>query len=254
MNSQTNEDHYRGGMGQWYDRLLESETKDIEFYKNVAVENGGKVLELACGTGRLLVPIRRSGVDIEGLDISADMLSICRQKLEAENLTATLHKQDMLSFDTGQQYQTIIISGGSFQLIEEINDAMALLKRICDHLHPGGQFVVDICCPWDQIRLNQDGQWRIRRTARNEHQEELWCHECSYFDLEEQIQSVRNKYEFYQNDRLVNTFCGKMKLRWYGKHEFTLMLRQAGFNTVRTQAATIIEQDGEALVYFAGRA
>ena len=253
MNKQANKGHYRGGMGQWYDRLLESETRDIAFYKNVAVENGGKVLELACGTGRLLVPIRRSGVDIEGLDVSADMLSICRQKLEAENLIATLYEQDMLSFDTGQQYDTIFISGGSFQLIEEISDAVAFLRRIHDHLNPGGQFVVDICCPWDQIRQNQDGQWRIRRTAKNEHQEELRCYECSYFDLEEQIQSDKNKYEFYQNDLLVNTFYAEMKLRWYGKHEFTLMLKEAGFSKVRSQAATIIEQDGESLVYFAGK-
>jgi SAM-dependent methyltransferase len=251
VNEHTKEDHYRGSIAQWYDKLLETEARDIAFYKSVAVDNGGKVLELACGTGRLLVPIRRAGVDIEGLDISADMLSLCRQKLEAENLTATLYEQDMLSFDTGQQYKTIFISGGSFQLIEKISDAMALLKMIHSHLHPKGQLVLDICSPWNLIRLNQDGQWRIRRTAKNEHQEELRCHECLYFDLVEQIQSSKNKYELYRKDRLVDTFCGEMNLRWYGKHEFTLMLKQAGFSKVRTQTATIIEQDGEALVFFA---
>jgi SAM-dependent methyltransferase len=253
VNEQTNEGHYRGGMAQWYDRLLERETKDIEFYRSVAIENGGKVLELACGTGRLLVPIRKAGVGIEGLDISADMLSICREKLEAENLTATLYEQDMLSFDTGQHYSTIFISGGSFQLIEEIGDAKALLRRIHDHLPPKGRLVLDICCPWEQIRQNQEGQWRIRRTARNEDQEELWCHECSYFDLENQVQSTRNKYELYRNNRLVDTFCGEMKLRWYGKHELTMMLQEAGFTSIRVQSAVIIERDGRALVYFAGR-
>jgi hypothetical protein len=51
----------------------------------------------------------------------------------------------------------------------------------------------------------------------------------------------------------VNTFYADSNLRWYGKHEFTLMLKEAGFSTVRTEAVTIIEQDGEALVYFADR-
>jgi SAM-dependent methyltransferase len=253
VNNQANEKHYGDGMGQWYDRMLASETKDIEFYTNVALESGGRVLELACGTGRLLVPIRQAGVDIEGLDLSADMLSVCRDKLEAGSLTATLYEQDMLTFDTGQQYQTIFISGGTFQLIEKISDATALLRRIHDHLTPGGQFVVDICCPWDKIRQNQDSQWQIRRTAKNERGEELRCYERSYFDLEEQIQNDENKYEFYRNGNLANTFHADVKLRWYGKHEFTLMLKQAGFGEVSTRAATIIEQDGESLVYFAGK-
>jgi hypothetical protein len=132
-----------------------------------------------------------------------------------------------------------------------LGEAITTLKKICAHLYPGGRLVLDIFCPWDQIRLNQDGQWQIRRTARNENQEELWCYECSNFDLEEQIQRMRTKYEFYKHNQLVNTSCGKMNLRWYGKHEFILMLEKAGFGRIRTEAATIIERDGEALVYHA---
>jgi len=251
MDNQSRKKHYRGSISEWYDRLLESETNDIEFYKRIAVETGGKVLELACGTGRLLVPIRQQGVDIEGLDISADMLDMCRQKLAAQKLTAPLYEQDMTSFDIGQRYQTIFISGGSFQLIEDLDEALATLKRICAHLHPGGRLVLDIFCPWDQIRRGQEGQWQIRRRATNTNQDELWCYECSHFDLEEQMQRMRTKYELYKHNQLVHTSCGEMNLRWYGKHEFILMLEKAGFGKIRTEAATIIERDGEALVYHA---
>lgn len=253
MKEESNAFHYRGFIATWYDRLLESETNDIEFYTKIAAESGGKVLELACGTGRLLLPIRRLGVDIEGLDVSPDMLAICRQKLASENLTARLYEQNMVDFDTGRHYRTIFISGGSFQLIEETSDAMKTLKKIHDHLQPGGRLVLDIFCPWDQLRLNQDGQWRIRRMAANEDQEELWCYDCSYFDLENQVQQVRSKYELYRKRRLVDMFSGGMKLRWYGKHEFILMLEKAGFGCIEAETANIIARDGDAIVYRAGK-
>lgn len=135
-------------------------------------------------------------------------------------------------------------------MIEDIEKVMAALERIHAHLQPGGEFVLDIFCPWEQIKLNQEGQWKVRRTARHQ-DEELWCYECSYFDLQEQVQRMRTKYELYRHNRLAGTSCGEMNLRWYGKHEFTLMLENAGFTSVRVEAATIISRDGEALVYYA---
>ncbi len=253
MNSPHKEVHYGSLIAKWYDRILASETNDITFYKRIAAASDGKVLEVACGTGRLLVPIREAGVDIEGLDISPDMLAVCREKLLSKDLTSPLYEQDMVDFETGQLYRTIFISGGSFQLIEDIGKAMAALKRMHAHLLPDGELVLDIFCPWEEIKQNQEGQWKIRRTARYE-DEELWCYECSYFDLREQVQRMRTKYELYRDNRLLGTSCGEMILRWYGKHEFTLMLQKAGYMEVRTEPATIITRDGEALVYYARKA
>jgi SAM-dependent methyltransferase len=134
------------------------------------------------------------GVDIEGVDVSPDMLAQCRRKLAHENLTAPLYEQDMVDFDTGRKYNTIFISGGSFQLLDELDNALGALKKIHEHLQPGGQLVLDIFCPWDPIRMNHEGQWLIRRTAKNEKQEELWCYDCSSFDVEEVVQTTRNRY------------------------------------------------------------
>jgi ubiquinone/menaquinone biosynthesis C-methylase UbiE len=252
MKNPAKEVQYGSLMAKWYDRILESETNDIEFYKSIAAASDGRVLEIACGTGRLLVPIRELGVDIEGLDISPDMLAVCREKLLSKNLTSQLYEHDMVDLDTGELYRIIFISGGTLQLIEDIGKAMAALKKMHAHLQPGGELVMDIFCPWEQIKQNQEGQWKVRRTARHQ-DEELWCYECSYFDLREQIQRMRTKYELYKDNRLLGTSCGEMNLRWYGKHEFKLMLEKAGFSRVRMEAVTIISRDGEGLVYYADK-
>ena len=63
MNSPAKEVHYGSLIAKWYDRILESETTDIEFYKSIATASDGKVLEIACGTGRLLLPISINQID-----------------------------------------------------------------------------------------------------------------------------------------------------------------------------------------------
>ena len=72
-----NSKHYSGIIAEWYDRLLEKESGDINYYKKIVQKANGPVLELACGTGRHIMDALKNGVDIDGLDSSTDMLSIC---------------------------------------------------------------------------------------------------------------------------------------------------------------------------------
>ena len=100
QNKSLGRSHYWGLLAKWYDKLLEEEKGDIQFYRDLVLRCKGKVLELACGTGRLLVPYREEGAEIEGLDISKDMLAICREKLQEKNLTAELYEQDFIDFSS----------------------------------------------------------------------------------------------------------------------------------------------------------
>ena len=68
--------HYQGRIAEWYDDWLGDSGKDIDFYADYFTGFAGKVLELACGTGRILLPIAQSSVQIDGLDSSAEMLAI----------------------------------------------------------------------------------------------------------------------------------------------------------------------------------
>lgn len=242
--------HYRGLLAQWYDNILENETKDIEFYKNILVGSKGKVLELACGTGRLLVPFCQLGVDIEGLDISSDMLSICRKKLAEHNLSVALYEQDLAKFNTGKQYKIIFISGGSFQLLDDIAAAMSSLNHIYAHLQAGGQLILDLFHLWSEVQSNQDVLWRLGRTAKNKKGEKFCCYERTELDPMNQIQRGRYKYELYRNGVLVKTIMDNLNLRWYGRQEFKLMLEKCGFTNIQIETHTIMSTHGESMVYY----
>jgi ubiquinone/menaquinone biosynthesis C-methylase UbiE len=251
MSKQSSKNHYRGLAAQWYDTLLGKEKKDIEFYKKIVLTSKGKVLELACGTGRLLVPYRNMGADIEGLDISSEMLAICREKLKQHNLTASLYEQDLTRFKTDKQYAAIFIAGGSFQLIDNFEKAMTSLQLIYHHLQSDGFFVLDLFSPWFQFKANTEGQWQLGRTASNEKGEKLLCHSCSEIDIPNQLIKSHFKYELFREDRLIETMLDKFDMRWYGKEEFRLMLEKAGFESITLERRNLITTHEESIVYFA---
>ena len=83
--------------------------RDVQFYVDEATNVRGSVLEVGCGTGRILLPIARSGRTVEGLDASPEMLDRCRTKLREEpdgvQRRVTLHQGDARSFDIGRQFE-----------------------------------------------------------------------------------------------------------------------------------------------------
>ena len=81
------------------------EDPDFRFYSTLCRDTDGPILELACGTGRLLVPILRDGADIEGLDVSRPMIAALKERLRIQGLRTQLHQQPMESFRTGRSYQ-----------------------------------------------------------------------------------------------------------------------------------------------------
>ena len=124
---------------------------DIAFYVAAAEEFGGPVLELGCGTGRVLLPTARAGLSIVGLDRSAAMLDICRGKLageaEAVRQRATLLAGDMRSFDLGRRFALVTIPFRPFQHLLTVADQLACLDCIRQHLAPGGTLVFDVFNP-----------------------------------------------------------------------------------------------------------
>lgn len=124
---------------------------DIGFYVQAAREYGGPVLELGCGTGRILVPTARVGVDIAGPDASERMLAVCRASLDAEppevRRRAGLHHGDIRGFDLGRRFRLITLPLRPFQYLLTVEEQLACLSAIRRHLEPDGRLVFDLLNP-----------------------------------------------------------------------------------------------------------
>jgi SAM-dependent methyltransferase len=113
----------------------------IAFYAALAQETGGPVLEIACGTGRVSVPIARLGLAVTGVDIVPGMLALARSK--AAGLPARWVEGDARTFDLGEQFRLIFVTGNAFQAFLTRADQEALLERVRAHLHDEGLFAFE---------------------------------------------------------------------------------------------------------------
>jgi len=132
---------------------------DVDFYVDEARRSGGPVLELGCGTGRVLIPIARAGVDIAGLDASAAMLDRCRERMAGESggvrSRVTLVKGDMRAFHLGRRFPLVMIPFRPFQHLLPIDDQLACLRCVHDHLDQGGRLILDLFNPSIDLLANR---------------------------------------------------------------------------------------------------
>jgi SAM-dependent methyltransferase len=121
---------------------------DVKFYLDLARSAGGKVLELGCGTGRILIPTAAAGCEIVGLDISAHMLARCRKNLRKQprevRSRVRLVRANMSRFDLKETFRLVTVPFRPFQHLISVEEQLACLRCVRRHLAADGKFVLDL--------------------------------------------------------------------------------------------------------------
>src|SRR5215211_699753 len=137
-------------MARWWAEFNVS-GPEIEYFRTF-VENGGEpALDAGCGTGRLLLPYLRAGLDVDGCDVSPDMIALCREAAAREGLSTNLYVQALHELDLPRRYRTIVVCGAFGLGSDRDRDAEAL-RRLYDYLDPGGTLVLDNEVPYASPR------------------------------------------------------------------------------------------------------
>src|SRR5215211_1920621 len=136
---------------------------NVGFYLDLAAAARRPVLELACGTGSMLLPIAAQGIACAGVDLSSDMLAEARAKFEAEALSAPFHVGDMASFDLGRRFGLIFIASNSLLHMHAADDIVRCFQSVRGHLDHGGRFAFDVFNPSVQMLAGADGTRREMR-------------------------------------------------------------------------------------------
>jgi SAM-dependent methyltransferase len=131
-----------------YDLMAPRDQVLERFYIEVACERGGSVLDLACGTGRLTVPLAQAGLRVTGGDISVDMLRRARHRAEAQAISIDLVQLDMRDFDLGRRtFDTIIVAINSVMHLHNLDDFRSFFRSVARHLSQEGRLVFDAFVP-----------------------------------------------------------------------------------------------------------
>jgi SAM-dependent methyltransferase len=207
--------------------VIRDPSGDREHYAHLAHETGGPVLELGCGTGRVLLPIAAEGIACVGLDLSPAMLDVLRSKHPPSNLEIV--QGSMTDFDLGAgRFRLIFSAFRAFQHRCTVEEQIAALACVRRHLAPGGVFAFDVFAP-NLARLAlaeeaeqgdarvQDGDVEIRRYATIRR------------DPVTQVMRVRFRHERWRDDALVSEELSEVNMRWFHRFELEHLLARAGF-------------------------
>lgn len=136
--------------GSFYDQYEEGaigkfkhSSEDVPFLTKLALEYGTQILELACGTGRIAIPLANQGINVVGIDSSDSMLSAARKKSSKVKWL----KSDMRDFSIEDKFDLVIIAYNSFLHLLTIEDAESCLLCVKRHLKPNGRLILDVVNP-----------------------------------------------------------------------------------------------------------
>ena len=217
-------DLFRGDTSTWEDRF---------FFLDVVKKYGGPVLDVGCGTGRILLDFMQQDIDIDGVDNSPEMLALLKQKAERLNLNPTVYQQEMDKLDLPRKYQTVLVPSSSFQLLLDRALPSVTIKRFYEHLLPAGVLAIPFMTLWKEgdpleseftreVVRPEDGA-TIRRSS--------WIR----FDPETDLEHAIDRYEIIRDGQVVASEEHRQSpaTRSYTQGQAIALYQEAGFKDIQ---------------------
>lgn len=231
---------YESFVAEYYDYLpIVTGRRDLDFYLDSARQQGGPVLELGCGTGRVLLPLAQEGQSVVGLDLSEAMLARCCAKLENERPDVRgrvrLVRADMSSFDLGEKFRLVLIPFRPFQHLLEVEEQVACLRCVARHLAPGGQLILDLF-QTDPHRMNdsaflQESDPHLEASLPDGRTVRL-TERIRAFHRAEQRNDVEMFYNITHPDGRTERLVFAFTVRYFFRYEVEHLLARCGFRIV----------------------
>lgn len=232
---------HHGLVAEWW-AALNLDGPEIGYYGRF-VEAGQPALDAGCGTGRLLLPWLRAGLDVDGCDVSADMIALCRERARRDGLEPTLLVQPLHELEPRRRYRTIVACGVLGLGSTRAQDKEAL-RRFHRFLEPGGTLLLDNEAPYANAK-----RWRQWTKEERSRLPEAWpppgererAPDGSEYALRtralavdplDQTLTLEIQARKWQGGLLVGEEARPISIRSYFRDELLLMLERAGFADV----------------------
>jgi SAM-dependent methyltransferase len=235
---------HHGLVARWWSEFNDDfRPHEIPYFRRQIERSGQPALDVGCGSGRLLIPYLRDGLDVDGCDVSADMIAACREKAERAGLSPTLFVQAMYELDPPRRYRTIYVCG-AFGLGSTREQDLEALRRFRDSLEPRGTLLVDVEVPYadsslwrywlkeERATLPEAAQPpRERRRASDGFEYALRTRTIELDPLEQRVTYAIHAKQ-WRDSKLQAEEDGQLTINLYFRNELLLMLERAGFSHV----------------------
>ena len=213
-----------------YDLEVGGEKPSHGFYTDLAKQVGGTVLEVACGTGLVAIPLAQQGLSITGMDIVPGMLEQAKRKSEALGLSIRWFQGDARNFDLSEKFNFIYMTGNAFQAFLNNADQWDLLQNIRKHLMEDGVFAFETRNPnWDDCSTDlNEIEWM---TYANDKGFTVRITETREYDHVAQV-LVYNLYRRWKEYDVVKERVTHIAIRYTFPQELNALLERSGFQIV----------------------
>jgi SAM-dependent methyltransferase len=226
---------YYGLMVKYWD-LLRGDTStwpDRFFYLDVIKKYGQPVLDIGCGAGRLLIDYLSQGIDIDGVDNSPEMITLCEQNAEKKGLKPNLYVQSMTELNLPRKYKTILVPSSSFQLLLEPEAPLQAMKSIYAHLEPGGALAAPFMALWGE-GAPLEGEFKSEATRPDDGaivRRTGWFR----FNPETNMADSRDTWEVIKDGQVIESEMHEQipATRSYTQPEAVTLFEQAGFKDIQ---------------------
>jgi SAM-dependent methyltransferase len=217
-------DLFRGDTSSWDDRF---------YFLDVVKKYGQPVLDVGCGTGRILLDFMQQGFDIDGVDNSPDMLTLLHQKAEKLNLNPTVYRQEMHKLSLPRKYQTILVPSSSFQLLLDESLPPQTMNCFYEHLLPGGVLAMPFMTLWKEgDPLESEHTSEVTRP-----QDSATIRRWSYarFDPHTDFEHTIDRYEIVQDGEVIVSEEHQQSpaTRSYTQEQAIALYQEAGFQDIQ---------------------
>lgn len=220
-----------------YDLEHDAFDDDASFFVNLVGE--GPVLEIGCGTGRIVERLARAGFETHGIDTSEAMMTAARKRLTGV-ANAHVHLMSAEGLSLPRTFRSTIWPLNVLWHLPDLDAQVRSLRAVRAHMDPGGLIVVDVSNPL-AMSDRQDGnevRLRFQADAATEH---VQAFSCARDQEAEQVLELSLWYDRIEPDDTVRRTTTFMPLRYTYRFELELMLRLAGFRVRHTYGSYDLE-------------
>jgi len=217
---------------RFYDLDYGERDEDLLLIQQFAARCGSPILELACGTGRVLLPLARQGYHLTGVDVSPAMLAFARRQVAAEGVgeRISLVQADMRHLDLDSRFNLAFVAVNSFMHLLTTDDQLAALSSIRRHLNPGGLLLLDLFNPDPSQLLDSSGNVVLDKVMTDpDTGHRIMKFYSRQADLGQQTLRVTFVIDEVDGQGGVQRTLFPFSMRYLYRYELELLLRHAGF-------------------------
>ena len=243
-------------IAQLYEAEHQHWLEDVEMYLALSARAGSPILELGCGSGRVLLPLAEATHVAHGIDICKPLLKIATEKAKRKGLPVVLAQKDMREISSPPKFGLVFCALDTLLHLPQHEDLLSVLTSAFNALVPGGLFAIDVVNPTPELLVQGDGL--VRRQSSFIGPSETSVTHFVAWDIDPNTQTIKSHhfYDWISSNDQMNRRTASIFLRYWTRDQIEEALKATGFTSPELYGSVQLDEfepDSERMIFVCTR-